>query len=95
MLKKIDKWWESLCCGCGLCCYEKEFSDEDIIFINMEKPCKFLDCNSNCCTVYNKRFNINPDCKKVNLYEALFNPYLPSSCGYVKSVRFWKRRKNG
>lgn len=61
----------------------------------MESPCEFLDSCNNKCTIYSKRFKTNPDCKKVNIYEALFNPYLPSSCGYVKSIRFWKRGRNG
>ena len=94
MFKKINLWWENLCDGCGLCCYEKEFN-EDLVFINMEKPCKYLNCDNNSCSVYEKRFNINPNCRKVNLYHALFHPYLPGSCGYVKKVRFWKRRRNG
>ncbi len=61
----------------------------------MEKPCKYLDTCNNSCSIYNDRFKINSHCKKVNLIQALFNPYLPSSCGYVKKVRFWRRRKNG
>ncbi|MGL1892668.1 MAG: hypothetical protein OCD02_13645 [Spirochaetaceae bacterium] len=94
MVYKINKWWESLCHNCGLCCYEKKFN-EDIIFIDMESPCKYLEQCSNHCTIYNDRFKINSDCSKINLYQALFNPYLPSSCGYVQKVRFWKRRNNG
>lgn len=90
MLKKIIGNWENLCHGCGMCCYEKEFH-EDLIYINMEKPCKYLDVTTNSCTVYCDRFKINKYCKKVNLYQALFNPYLPKSCGYVKKVRFWLR----
>ena len=93
MFKRVSNWWEGLCNGCGLCCYEKEFN-EDLIFINMEKPCKFLDTCSNKCSIYSERFKINPHCKKVNLFQALFNPYLPGSCGYVKKVRFWRRRKD-
>lgn len=91
MIKKINNWWESLCNSCGLCCYEKEFNN-DIIFINMNRPCEFLEVCSNKCSIYNRRFKINKSCKKVNLFEALFNQYLPSNCGYVKKVRFWKRR---
>lgn len=95
MFNKINKWWEDLCHGCGLCCHEKEFSDDDLILINLAKPCGFLDSCDNRCTIYSDRFNKNPHCKKINLYQALFNPYLPGSCGYVMRLRFWKRRRNG
>lgn len=94
MFNRVKLWWESLCNGCGLCCYEKEFNG-DIIFVNFEKPCEFLNCETNMCSIYCDRFKKNSDCRKLNLFEALFNPYLPGSCGYVKKIRFWKRRRNG
>ena len=93
MFRRINTWWEGLCHGCGLCCHEKEYDDNNLLYINLEKPCKYLNRCDMSCSVYNNRFKINPECKKVNLFQALFNPYLPSSCGYVEKVRFWKRRK--
>lgn len=95
MFNKINRWWESLCSGCGLCCYEKDFNEDDIIFINLEKPCPYLNSDCGTCSVYPDRFKVNSHCKKLNLYEALFNPYLPGNCGYVRAVRFWKRRRGG
>ena len=88
MFKKINDWWESLCTNCGSCCYEKEFN-EDLIFINMEKPCKYLDTCTKSCTIYDDRLKKNERCDKVNIFHALFNPYLPYHCGYVKKIRFW------
>lgn len=78
-----------------MCCHEKEFNDEGMIFIDLDKPCQFLDSCNNRCTIYDTRFLENKNCKKLTLYQALFNPYLPSSCGYVKKIRFWKRKNNG
>lgn len=61
----------------------------------MNRPCEYLDCKSGKCSVYRKRFEINSHCRKVNVYHAMFNPYLPSNCGYVRKLRFWLRRKDG
>lgn len=93
MFKSINNWWESLCNGCGICCYEKEFDDQGLIYINLDRPCTYLEVCSNRCSIYSNRFKVNRECKKVNLFTALFNPYLPGHCGYVKRLRFWKRSK--
>lgn len=95
MIKKLNNWWEGICTGCGICCHEKEFTTDGIVIINFDKPCKYLDKCNNKCKIYDVRFKQFPICKKVNIFEALFNPYLPPSCGYVRKFRFWEMKKRG
>lgn len=50
--------WEDVCDRCGLCCYEREISDDGVQAVNLSAPCKFLDTECNLCTVYDKRFKL-------------------------------------
>ncbi|MBN1834216.1 MAG: YkgJ family cysteine cluster protein [Spirochaetales bacterium] len=50
-------------------------------------PCRFLDPDTHLCTVYQERFTMCRDCKKLTVFHALFSPYLPADCGYVQAFR--------
>jgi uncharacterized cysteine cluster protein YcgN (CxxCxxCC family) len=39
------------------------------------------------CRVYERRFKTYFRCRRVTLRMALFAPYLPPSCGYVRALR--------
>ncbi|MCL2792870.1 MAG: hypothetical protein FWD87_07240 [Spirochaetaceae bacterium] len=80
------KWWENLCNKCGFCCLKKEYVNGAWI-INSNNPCEYLDVKSNLCFVYEERFKICPECKKMTIFEALFEDFLPITCGYVKFFR--------
>ena len=81
------KDWESLCHCCGLCCYEKVRQSDGSWVLDRSKPCPWLDESTMLCKVYEKRLKVYPRCRKVRLHHALFAPYLPSSCGYVRELR--------
>jgi len=93
------KWWENLCRKCGFCCLKKEFVDNGVCVINFNNPCEYLDVESNLCFVYEKRFEICHECKKMTLFKALFADFLPDDCGYVDFFRkcgifkIFKRKK--
>ena len=93
MYNIINNWWEKICNNCGKCCYEKEFNG-DIIFVNINTTCENLELCSNRCNIYMDRFKLNKDCRKVTIFTALFNPYLPGDCGYVQKFRFWRKKRN-
>jgi uncharacterized protein len=83
--------WESICLRCGLCCYEKEVAGS-LIVTNYSKPCHFLDTSTHMCTVYDTRFAVCANCRRMTLWHALFVSWLPKSCGYVQRFR---RRRGG
>jgi len=80
--------WESLCNRCGCCCYEKiELVDGVILYGD---PCPYLDTETRLCTIYPKRFEINPECIKMT-EEIIGRLYwLPSHCGYR---RYYQSKK--
>lgn len=79
------KHWEDLCNHCGLCCHEKVLLD-GILVIDPDKKCKFYDA-SGFCTVYDERFRLCKECKKITPIMAMFSPALPDVCGYVQEMR--------
>ena len=45
--------WESVCCRCGRCCYEKIDFEGRIYYTGI--PCQFLDTQTRLCRVYAER----------------------------------------
>ena len=91
------KWyddWDDLCHRCGQCCYTRSLSGTGEVIVEYSRPCEFLDEDTHLCSVFKKRFRECAYCKKVNLYNALFNPLLPSKCAYVETFRLWPRKGN-
>ena len=82
--------WENVCKRCGTCCYERDYVNGRLVVRAV--PCKFLDTQTKSCTVYEHRFRICPDCRKMTIFHALFSKYLPASCGYVEEYRLPKKR---
>ena len=78
--------WDSICNRCGLCCYER-VRRSGCLVIKYDSPCQFLDTETKLCTVYDYRFKVCPECRKVTIFHALFSRYLPDSCGYVQAYR--------
>ena len=91
---KVDRNWESICHGCGLCCYERAVVTGGVR-IDLNRPCQYLDTETNRCTVYRRRFRVASYCSKVTLLHALFGRRMPLTCGYVQRYRRVSRRKTG
>ena len=83
-------WWDDICTRCGACCYRREREAGELV-VKKDQPCRFLDTDSNLCTVYTSRFKECAECRQVTLFHALFSRYLPDDCGYVDKFRFWRR----
>jgi len=82
--------WEDYCNRCGLCCYVRHRGKRGEVIVEYSSPCEYLDEETHLCTVYESRFKECPECRKVTLFHALFSPYLPPTCGYVRRFRFWR-----
>jgi uncharacterized cysteine cluster protein YcgN (CxxCxxCC family) len=83
------QWWESLCRQCGACCYRKEWRGAALV-VNWDAPCQFLDTANRRCTVYEQRFRVCSDCRRMTLAHAMFTTWLPDTCGYVRAFRPWR-----
>jgi len=83
--KKLDKFtpeeWELLCDGCGKCCLNKLEIKGKIKFTRA--ACRFLDCKNCLCRIYEHRFEVVPDCKRVDFAAIREKPrWLPKTCAY-------------
>ena len=81
-LEKLNKEeWELLCDGCGKCCLNKLEIRSKIKFTNT--VCRFLDCNSCLCKIYEHRFEKVPDCRDITLEAVREKPrWLQKTCAY-------------
>ncbi len=84
LLEMNNEEWESLCDGCGNCCFRKFIdgrgSNERLYYTRIS--CNHLDLRSGKCTCYGERFKVNPECihltkKNVNEFD-----WLPETCAY-------------
>jgi uncharacterized protein len=78
--------WESICTQCGLCCYEKDIRGGRVI-VRMDSPCRYLDVKTRLCRVYDRRFRVCAECRKMRRFHARFSRWLPQTCGYVRAYR--------
>ena len=86
--RRIEKEqrWEEICDKCGLCCYQKEYRGAGMV-INTNRPCAYFSVETGLCMVYENRFKVCSDCRKVTLFRAGFSSLLPESCAYVRRYR--------
>lgn len=83
--KKLEqmskKEWELLCDGCGKCCLNKLEIKGKIKFTNTH--CRFLNCQTCLCRIYDNRFEKVPDCRDIDLSAIREKPrWLPKTCAY-------------
>ena len=74
--------WETLCRGCGSCCFEKIEDERGTIFYT-QTPCRYLDVVTRQCRIYDNRFAINPECVKLTAELVPTLRWLPRDCGYI------------
>ena len=78
--------WEALCNRCGKCCYEKiDLGAGEICYT--DEPCEHLDTETNLCTVYERRHEVEPDCMSLTEHLVRTLSWLPPDCAYVEFIR--------
>lgn len=82
-LQNDSEKWESICCRCGRCCYEKVDFEDRIYYT--ELPCEFLDTETNLCRVYTERDVKRPGCVRLT-DEILPKGIMPADCPYVSDI---------
>ncbi len=81
--EKDQNDWESICCRCGRCCYEKIDFEGKIYYTDL--PCEFLDTETKMCRVYADRDRKRPGC--IRLTAAYVKEgFLPADCPYVADI---------
>jgi uncharacterized cysteine cluster protein YcgN (CxxCxxCC family) len=74
--------WESLCDGCGRCCLQK-FQDPKTGKITYTwVSCYLLDTLACCCTKYDQRTTLVPDCLVLIPEKIPRLRWLPRTCAY-------------
>jgi uncharacterized cysteine cluster protein YcgN (CxxCxxCC family) len=74
---------DSVCKQCGRCCEHKVIT-RDGRTIPSGVYCQFFDKKTRKCSVFHKRFEVNPACLEMG--PALAHRLHPNDCGYVKYV---------
>lgn len=80
--KYNTKDWENICTHCGKCCLIK-LEDEDtgeVYYTNV--VCRYFDQQKMCCSVYDKRTELVPECLKLNPENVDKIKWMPKSCAY-------------
>ena len=75
--------WESLCDGCARCCLIKLENVDTGEICTTNLACRYLDLQQGCCTQYEERTRLVPECVKLtpeNLADQFH--YMPQSCAY-------------
>ncbi|MCR5762240.1 MAG: YcgN family cysteine cluster protein [Treponema sp.] len=79
-----DEEWESVCDGCGKCCYRKYITGngkkERLYYTKV--ACNFLNLKTNRCTVYDTRLTDCPECEKLSKENLASCDWLPDTCAY-------------
>ena len=76
--------WEALCDGCGKCCLNKiEYEDTGEVEYT-RVACRLLDNETCRCSNYARRFELVPECIRLNPKTLKKISYwLPATCAYV------------
>jgi uncharacterized cysteine cluster protein YcgN (CxxCxxCC family) len=70
---------EDKCRRCGRCCYHKLLVGDTVVYT--DSPCPYLDVDTNLCTVYDRRHEVNPDC--LDVAKGIERGVFPADCPYV------------
>ena len=70
---------EAMCRRCGKCCRDKYIIGDSIYFGG--GSCRHLDPDTNLCTIYENRHEINPQCLSVE--KGIDLGVFPAGCPYV------------
>ena len=74
--------WESLCDGCARCCLYKLEDEDTGEYFYTNVICRFLNTESNRCTVYTQRTEEMPTCLALNERLAGELKWMPATCAY-------------
>lgn len=77
---------EMKCLRCSACCVLKVLIGGQVFYTKYK--CVFLDKNLGLCKIYNRRYELGPNC--VPMAEALKLGIMPAGCAYVQDLRGYR-----
>ena len=80
-----EQLWEELCERCGVCCFEKIEDESGTIYFT-RTPCRYLDIDTRLCKIYERRFEINPECVKLSPDIIGGLRWLHDQCAYMRKL---------
>jgi len=80
--KEARRAREAMCRRCGRCCHQKLNVDGRIFYL--DAACPHLDPETRLCRVYDRRFEVNPDC--ISVEEGIRRGVFPADCPYVAGL---------
>lgn len=86
-----DTAWDALCRQCGRCCLEK-LEDGRGKIIYTREACPYLDRQTNRCTIFPQRFELNPHCVRLTAELVPQLHWLPPDCGYRPAPERFTRK---
>jgi uncharacterized cysteine cluster protein YcgN (CxxCxxCC family) len=94
LLEMTEREWESLCCRCGICCLHRLRDGKSGKLYFTTIACRNLDLKTCLCKIYQNRFQIERECKKITPQNVLKLRWLPKTCGYRtvakgKDLEWW------
>lgn len=79
-----EQQWEAICNHCGRCCLLTLEDEETGKLYHTDIACRYYD-EKNCrCSVYEKRFELQPECLKITKDNVDKLPWMPKMCAYRK-----------
>ncbi len=75
--------WEAVCVRCGRCCHERLVGPEGEI-LAWGAPCPYLDPESRLCTAYERRFELEVECRLVTPRVVQRSRLMPEGCAYYR-----------
>ena len=82
MKKYSKKEWESICRHCGKCCLIKLEDEQSGKVYYTNVICRYFDEEKMCCSVYNTRCELVPDCLKLSPENVDKLSWMPKTCAY-------------
>lgn len=73
---------EELCRKCGRCCRVKLIVEDEVFVLG--EVCPHLDPETKLCKVYERRYEVNPDC--ADMKTAVGARVFPADCPYVADI---------
>ena len=74
--------WESLCDGCGRCCLIKLEDEITSKLAVTNVVCRYFDHNHGCCSEYQQRSQLVPECITLSPDNLEACHFMPSTCAY-------------